>query len=105
RHTRFSRDWSSDVCSSDLRDAVAPQRRRRDRLGENAERLAHGGRRLPAAPVVVPGLAACGSQGGALALEYLGGLLQHRGGVFRVQILQPKLRELRRELGDQPLEL
>src|SRR5690606_39426559 len=23
RHTRFSRDWSSDVCSSDLRDATA----------------------------------------------------------------------------------
>src|SRR5690606_12961808 len=32
RHTRFSRDWSSDVCSSDLqqrsfRDAEAPPRR------------------------------------------------------------------------------
>src|SRR5690606_40962722 len=27
RHTRFSRDWSSDVCSSDLlRDAVDQQR-------------------------------------------------------------------------------
>src|SRR5690606_40418988 len=24
RHTRFSRDWSSDVCSSDLRLAAAP---------------------------------------------------------------------------------
>src|SRR5690606_40533350 len=23
RHTRFSRDWSSDVCSSDLRENVA----------------------------------------------------------------------------------
>src|SRR5690606_41209459 len=23
RHTRFSRDWSSDVCSSDLGEAVA----------------------------------------------------------------------------------
>src|SRR5690606_40831760 len=23
RHTRFSRDWSSDVCSSDLQDAMA----------------------------------------------------------------------------------
>src|SRR5690606_40068172 len=23
RHTRFSRDWSSDVCSSDLRDLVS----------------------------------------------------------------------------------
>src|SRR5690606_40165571 len=24
RHTRFSRDWSSDVCSSDLRSAEIP---------------------------------------------------------------------------------
>src|SRR5690606_40566988 len=24
RHTRFSRDWSSDVCSSDLKDLVDP---------------------------------------------------------------------------------
>src|SRR5690606_41047959 len=24
RHTRFSRDWSSDVCSSDLSDAFEP---------------------------------------------------------------------------------
>src|SRR5690606_39422911 len=24
RHTRFSRDWSSDVCSSDLRDIEMP---------------------------------------------------------------------------------
>src|SRR5690606_40560576 len=24
RHTRFSRDWSSDVCSSDLGDPAAP---------------------------------------------------------------------------------
>src|SRR5690606_40390555 len=24
RHTRFSRDWSSDVCSSDLLPATAP---------------------------------------------------------------------------------
>src|SRR5690606_39693744 len=26
RHTRFSRDWSSDVCSSDLRDALSVSR-------------------------------------------------------------------------------
>src|SRR5690606_40608395 len=24
RHTRFSRDWSSDVCSSDLGDVIVP---------------------------------------------------------------------------------
>src|SRR5690606_40248564 len=28
RHTRFSRDWSSDVCSSDLGAAVAVQQAR-----------------------------------------------------------------------------
>src|SRR5690606_39482220 len=28
-HTRFSRDWSSDVCSSDLCDARIASRRRR----------------------------------------------------------------------------
>src|SRR5207302_7639665 len=27
RHTRFSRDWSSDVCSSDLADAWGDRRR------------------------------------------------------------------------------
>src|SRR5690606_41112105 len=26
RHTRFSRDWSSDVCSSDLSTIVRPRR-------------------------------------------------------------------------------
>src|SRR5690606_39418833 len=25
RHTRFSRDWSSDVCSSDLRQVTGPE--------------------------------------------------------------------------------
>src|SRR5207302_7411886 len=28
RHTRFSRDWSSDVCSSDLHPCVSPLSRR-----------------------------------------------------------------------------
>src|SRR5690606_40267760 len=31
RHTRFSRDWSSDVCSSDLEDALL-----RGRIGDVA---------------------------------------------------------------------
>src|SRR5690606_40800717 len=39
RHTRFSRDWSSDVCSSDLR---RPPRARGRRVG------ARGGRRVRA---------------------------------------------------------
>src|SRR5690606_40732447 len=43
RHTRFSRDWSSDVCSSDLRDGC---------LGQREELLA-------------PLVARCGSEGPA----------------------------------------
>src|SRR5690606_40767315 len=33
RHTRFSRDWSSDVCSSDLPDLARRAQRRRRRAG------------------------------------------------------------------------
>src|SRR5690606_39450584 len=33
RHTRFSRDWSSDVCSSDLDATTGNSRRRLDRIG------------------------------------------------------------------------
>src|SRR5690606_40516923 len=32
RHTRFSRDWSSDVCSSDLRGELRGAAEQRDRL-------------------------------------------------------------------------
>src|SRR5436309_3762970 len=32
RHTRFSRDWSSDVCSSDLRSCLESQVRQHDIL-------------------------------------------------------------------------
>src|SRR5690606_41077929 len=39
RHTRFSRDWSSDVCSSDLysasRSQLSRSERDRDRLGHD----------------------------------------------------------------------
>src|SRR5690606_40099540 len=45
RHTRFSRDWSSDVCSSDLRHPLAQEARRARRLGRSAHRAR---RRLPA---------------------------------------------------------
>src|SRR5207302_7047844 len=44
RHTRFSRDWSSDVCSSDL----GPQPRLRDRSDRRRPRNAlHHAARLP----------------------------------------------------------
>src|SRR5690606_40526987 len=38
RHTRFSRDWSSDVCSSDLRPRVAAAATPGE-LAENVEQL------------------------------------------------------------------
>src|SRR5690606_40592128 len=42
RHTRFSRDWSSDVCSSDLMLAQALERRRVTVVGHDARaRLLH----------------------------------------------------------------
>src|SRR3712207_7199053 len=53
RHTRYWRDWSSDVCSSDLdvdRDAVAREEARRLGIGNPAAvadaRLAEPGQRL-----------------------------------------------------------
>src|SRR6266508_5047531 len=35
RHTRWPRDWSSDVCSSDLRRPRCPRRRQEGRGGED----------------------------------------------------------------------
>src|SRR5690606_41144731 len=49
RHTRFSRDWSSDVCSSDLSDARALQDSLRERGEQGAtavERVLSGPREL-----------------------------------------------------------
>src|SRR5690606_40098837 len=48
RHTRFSRDWSSDVCSSDLRLAIiglaeaVPRQRRRRVKGQRLAGRTHG---------------------------------------------------------------
>src|SRR5690606_39875753 len=39
RHTRFSRDWSSDVCSSDLADEAAGTARKTFEEGALAESL------------------------------------------------------------------
>src|SRR5690606_39504960 len=38
RHTRFSRDWSSDVCSSDLARAGCSERFRRTVIPERSEK-------------------------------------------------------------------
>src|SRR5690606_40512048 len=47
RHTRFSRDWSSDVCSSDLADrALAREREDRELVAQPAHG-AHAGARCP----------------------------------------------------------
>src|SRR6266511_4956483 len=46
RHTRFSRDWSSDVCSSDLLDQGDP-RRPLAQLPERSYVAQSFGRRLP----------------------------------------------------------
>src|SRR5690606_40089965 len=35
RHTRFSRDWSSDVCSSDLDDDPDAERKAKDSANRN----------------------------------------------------------------------
>src|SRR5690606_35818384 len=39
RHTRFSRDWSSDVCSSDLEQGVGPRFANPVRTAADAEQL------------------------------------------------------------------
>src|SRR5690606_39299874 len=39
QHTRFSRDWSSDVCSSDLQAYRGPERRSEDPLNLLGRRL------------------------------------------------------------------
>src|SRR5690606_40850188 len=52
RHTRFSRDWSSDVCSSDLQIIPRPQTQRPTRGHRSAlllDRHAAGGHLLAAA--------------------------------------------------------
>src|SRR5690606_40106520 len=42
RHTRFSRDWSSDVCSSDLHERVTLVRRHLDENVVEVERVLDG---------------------------------------------------------------
>src|SRR5690606_40546189 len=44
RHTRFSRDWSSDVCSSDLQQVGMMKRAPAGRSGGHLRR--HGGRKI-----------------------------------------------------------
>src|SRR5437660_9116407 len=42
RHTRWPRDWSSDVCSSDLNSSIASRQRTRKRFAKPWIRLAAG---------------------------------------------------------------
>src|SRR5687768_17701786 len=50
RHTRCSRDWSSDVCSSDLRHELHVRRRRKDREGDRQERRRRSVHRVEGPP-------------------------------------------------------
>src|SRR5690606_39955289 len=49
RHTRFSRDWSSDVCSSDLADGIAELSTTLNQTGAVRQSGGYGGKplRLP----------------------------------------------------------
>src|SRR5690625_5376622 len=70
RHTRWPRDWSSDVCSSDL------TQERRESAAEQARRVAGGGARDP-------GVAQhCERGGGGIrgAVRDEGGRLRDRAG-------------------------
>src|SRR5690606_40236595 len=85
RHTRFSRDWSSDVCSSDLVDGGAVGLRRPSRGGGpvavRGDDAAGGGARVRPA-----GRGGAGDVRGDLVGVDLqaGGLGSRRGGRFRV---------------------
>src|SRR5699024_11279992 len=46
RHTRSKRDWSSDVCSSDLDYVMQLRLRDLDRVGGDLDRIAHAVARL-----------------------------------------------------------
>src|SRR5207247_5395623 len=47
RHTRSTRDWSSDVCSSDLQRRLRPHRGRQQHGAENRQTLRRGSHRSP----------------------------------------------------------
>src|SRR5207249_11341090 len=51
RHTRSKRDWSSDVCSSDLKPALLETSRVHFRLGRPEEALAFAQRALDRGPL------------------------------------------------------
>src|SRR5690606_39587858 len=55
-HTRFSRDWSSDVCSSDLRDLAATLRGYELAVEDAAERVQPALEREIVAQCVASGL-------------------------------------------------
>src|SRR5690606_39706165 len=67
RHTRFSRDWSSDVCSSDL--LLRPRHLRGQRLLLSGEIRVLGGQ-LPGGRQILPGAVQLG--GGAVDRCQLG---------------------------------
>src|SRR5690606_40651811 len=83
RHTRFSRDWSSDVCSSDLRGAAA------DVLAA-ASRLAHAGGAADVVAAVVDAAALARA-------DFVFGGAGAAGAVVRTHIAFAVIRALRSE--------
>src|SRR5690606_40678507 len=83
-HTRFSRDWSSDVCSSDLREQVAHGAVARGEARGGGERL----ETVRAGELLAHGSGEVGhgvEAGHALAVEPVGELLPAEGGLARGQ--------------------
>src|SRR5581483_12048318 len=54
RHTRYWRDWSSDVCSSDLRELRVPDRVVAHLLGVDAPDPLLVGPQVPPVPLELP---------------------------------------------------
>src|SRR5690606_17962623 len=104
RHTRFSRDWSSDVCSSDLTDVRPPVNKLQSR-GETvivARTVRSGGRIESTGSVVVLGDVNAGAEvlanddiiviGSLRGLAHAGAGGNEKAVIWAERILSPQLR-------------
>src|SRR5690606_36342307 len=111
RHTRFSRDWSSDVCSSDLEVVTGVQRRRRYSVREKAELVALCdqpgmsvslvARRHGISPSLLFRWRKLMKDGGVSAIQADDQVV----GVGELKALQRQVRELERLLGRKTMEV